>query len=273
MSVWFKYAGDKDITPGHPGGASLFKLPVSASFPEYGTILSTISGTEYPVNEGGASVNISGTDYATQTCNVYVRANGSGGSFYDWPNAFDIAYKGNGNLIVSLTTTSYVEISSAYYPNGSTVTDYFHDGAGGYTSSGSTTYTGYGELITSDTNPGSNSISTPVGSFAYESWTGNEYYHDGDGYYYSTQTGYTAESDGAFIGSDTTGGTNQTEVPSGSGNYFTYYSWSSIDYYFQLSGYGYTSSYQGVTSASYGDFITYDGFYNYYWDGSGGYYY
>jgi hypothetical protein len=84
---------------------------------------------------------------------------------------------------------------------------------------------------------------------------------------------FVQQSDGTFIGTDSTGGTNSTEVPSGSGNYFTYGSWSSIDYYYQLSGNTYSYYYQGVMSTNYGDYITYDGTYNYYWDGTGGYYY
>ena len=273
MSVRFQFAGDKDISVGRAGGASVFKLPGPVSFPEAGTILNTFGGVEYPIANGGASVDVNGTGYASQTCDVYLKADGLGGSYYDWANAFNINYKSYGVTITNISGTTYVDVNGTQYPNGSYSTDYFHDGTGGQYSSGSSSYSSYGDYITSDSNSGSNSISTPVGSFVYESWTGHEYYHDGMGGYYSNVVGYSQASDGTFIGTDSAGGTNQTEVPSGSGNYFTYSSWTSIDYYFQLSGYTYSYYYQGVTSANYGDFITNDGTYDYYWDGSGGYYY
>lgn len=256
------------------GFGSIVSFPSEApSFPEAGTILNTLSGTTYIIAEGGASVDISGTNYPTQSCGLYIKADGSGGSYEDWDNVFDVAYKGTGDLIVNQSGTSYVDVNGTYYPNGTYSNDYFHDGAGGYFSNGSNSYTQYGDLITTDSVSGNNSISTPIGSFAYETWTGNEYYHDGNGGYYSSHTGVVTANDGDYIGSDTAGGSLQTEVPSGSGNYFTYHSWSSIEYYFQATGTTYTSAQSGQITASYGDYITYDGFNTYYWDGSGGYYY
>ena len=273
MSVRFQFAGDKDISVGRAGGASVFSLPGPISFPPAGTILNVYGGVEYPLANGGASVEANGNYYPSQYCDVYLKADGVGGSYYDWANAFNVTYKPYGTSITSISGTSYVTINGTQYPNGSYYSDYFHDGSGGSYSSGSSSYSSYGTFITSDSNSGSNSISTPVGSFAYESWTGNDYYHDGMGGYYSNVVGYSQASDGTFIGSDTNGGSLTTEVPSGSGNYFAYHSWSSIDYYFQLSGYTYYGIQQGTSTASYGQFITYDGSYNYYWDGSGGYYY
>lgn len=40
MSVWFKYAGDKDITPGHPGSVSLFSLPGGGAAPSTNVLIS-----------------------------------------------------------------------------------------------------------------------------------------------------------------------------------------------------------------------------------------
>ncbi len=245
------------------------------SFPEAGTILNTFTGIEYPVENGGNSFYFSnlGASVPSQICSVYLKADGTGGSYYDWAYVFDVSYKPYGQSFYSESGTSYVTINGTNYSNGSYSNEYFHDGYGSYYGSGSSSYSSNGVFITSDGNSGSSSISTPVGSFTYESWSGYSYYHDGYGSYYSIADGYSQASDGTFIGTDSSGGSNQTEVPSGSGNYYAYSTWSSIDYYFQLSGYTYAYYYQGVMSANYGDYITNDGTYSYYWDGSGGYYY
>lgn len=256
------------------GGMSVDGAPSEPpSYPPAGTILSTSYVVEFPSAYGGGTVYVNGTYYPNQNCDVNLIADGVGGSYDDWANAFNIIYKPLGSSIYGEMGTSYVTINGNNYSSGSYSNNYYHDGSGSYYSDGSSSYNTYGEFITSDSNSGSNTIYTPVGSFAYESWSGYSYYHDGSGSYYSNMDGYSQASDGTFIGTDSAGGTNQTEVPSGNSNYYTYSSWSSIDYYFQLSGNTYSSTYQGVMSANYGDYITSDGTYTYYWDGTGGYYY
>jgi hypothetical protein len=273
MSVRFKYAGDKDISAGRSGGASIFSLPGPISFPEAGTILETLYTQEYPLAEGGNGVSVLGSSYPSQTADVYRKADGTGGNYLDWANAFNVNFKSYGSYITNESGTTSVNINGTDYSTGTYETQYYHDGSGWYYASGSSSYSNSGGLITTDNISGGNYISTPVGSFYYESWSGYSYYHDGSGGYYSEMNDFVQQSDGTFIGTDSTGGTNSTEVPSGSGNYFTYGSWSSIDYYYQLSGNTYSYYYQGVMSTNYGDYITYDGTYNYYWDGTGGYYY
>lgn len=244
------------------------------SFPPFGTIINTVT-TEYPISAGGSYFDYNGTNYPNQVATVNIVADGVGGTFYDWANATGISYKGDGVYVTNYTSySSPIIINGTDYGAGCTYTgDVYHNGSGGYYEAGTGgSCTPYGTFITSVGSSGSNGINTPVGYFVYESWTGLSYYHDGMGGTYANYDGFTAQPDGTFIGTDSTGGSNQTEVPSGSGNYFTYSSWSSIDYYFQLSGYTYTYYYQGVTSANYGDFITNDGTYDYYWDGNGGYY-
>ena len=255
------------------GRGGLLFSPNDGTYPPAGTILNTYVGVEFHIANGGASVEVNGNYYPSQYCDVYLKADGVGGSYYDWASAFNVIYKSSGTFILNNSGTLYVNINGTNYLAGSYNYDYYHNGSGGSYSSGSSSYSSNGDYITSDSNSGSNSISTPIGSFEYESWTGHNYYHDGSGGYYSSLAGYSQASDGTFIGTDSTGGAHSTEVPSGSGNYFPYSSWSSIDYYFQLSGYTYSSSYQGVTSAVYGEFITNDGTNSYYWDGAGGYYY
>lgn len=246
---------------------------VPVSFPPAGTILETLTAQTYPISNGGGFVDYNATQYPNQNADVYRKADGFGGNYLDWANAFNVTYK-TGVFTSYTSYSSDIVINGTSYGAGCSYSgDVEHNGSGGYTEinqSGGCSSSGF--LITSDSNSGSNSISTPVGSFAYESWSGNNYYHDGSGGYYSQYTGFTSQGNGAYIGDDGTSGSNSAEVPSGSGNYYSYTSWSNILYYYNGSG-GYYTSYQGVWNASYGDYITYDGMYNYYWDGNGGYYY
>jgi hypothetical protein len=246
---------------------------VVVSFPEAGTILETLTSQTYPISEGGASVQHGGVNYPSQNADVYRKANGTGGDYLDWANAFNLTYK-TGIFTSYSSSTANIVINGSSYGAGCTYTgDVEHDGSGGYNEinqSGGCSYAG--SLITSDSISGSQTISTPIGNYAYETWTGNDWFHDGSGGYYSVKVNVVTQGSGAYIGDDGTTGSSSTEVPSGSGNYYSFSSWTSITYYYNGSG-GYNSSYQGAWNASYGDYITYDGTYSYYWDGSGGYYY
>jgi hypothetical protein len=243
------------------------------NFPAAGTILETLTAQTYPISEGGGYVTYNSTQYPNQNADVYRKANGTGGNYLDWANAFNLTYKTG-------TFTSYSNYSASIIINGtnygagcSYYGDVEHDGSGGFNEinqSGGCSYAG--SLITSDSISGSQTISTPIGNYAYETWTGNDWFHDGSGGYYSVKVNVVTQGSGAYIGDDGTSGSSSTEVPSGSGNYYSFSSWTSITYYYNGSG-GYNSSYQGAWNASYGDYITYDGTYSYYWDGSGGYYY
>ncbi len=244
---------------------------VTVSFPPYGTLIETLTNQQYPIAEGGLSLEIGGTYYATQTATVDRLADGAGGDFLDWDNVRDVAYYSNGTYITNASGSTYVDINGTNYVNGSYVTNYYHSGEGSFYSSSDYSYFIYGELITSS-GSGSSSISTPAGSFTYETWDGINYYADGGSGYYLEYNNLASASYGDYIGNDGTSGSNSTEVPSYSNNYFSYETWTSQDYYYDGSGSYYTAKVD-LVSASYGDFITNDGTYDYYWDGSGGYYY
>jgi hypothetical protein len=199
MSVRFQYAGDKDISAGRSGGASIFSLPGGVSFPAAGTILETLTGQPYPIAEGGASVAAGpslATLYPSQSASVYRKANGSGGDYLDWANVFGVAYYTYGTTIVSESLTTYVTVSSLAYPSGSYDETWYHDGSGSYYSETSNfSYTSYGTSIVSEpvwvevpsgNSPGStNGINT-------------DYYHDGIGGWYSSSSG-SYYSYGTFI--------------------------------------------------------------------------
>lgn len=254
------------------GGISVTGPSEPPSFPDAGSYNSTLYGVTYPIANGGGYVYYNGTNYENQNCDVQVLNNGTGGTYTDWTSATNISYKSNGSGITGYYYDTYVYVNGTNYTSGSFTNDVYHDGSGGYYEQSSGSYASNGSYITSDGNGGSNSIYTPVGYYTYESWTGNSYYHDGNGSYFSQSDGYSQSSNGSFIGSANGNGSLQTEVPSGSGNYYDYATYSQVDYYYNGSS-GYYATYWYTWQANYGEYITYDGSNSYYWDGNGGYYY
>jgi hypothetical protein len=244
MSVKVRYAGDKDIIVGQSGGSALF-TPVSIGFPAYGTLINTLYLYEYPSSQGGSTVDVGGTFYPSQTVTLDELADGAGGTFFDWSNERDIAYKVYGSYISTYSYTTYVDINGTGYPNGSASYDFVHDGYGQYTTNNNNgSYYGYGSYITYDAvNHNGGSIEVPSGSGNYynnANYNGYDYFHDGNGGYYVSDAGFN----GYFIyGYSYTSVASTIEVPIYSGNY--YGNGLSTDYY--ADGYG---GYQSSTSGS-----------------------
>lgn len=242
------------------------------SFPPYGTFIETLYSQEVPIANGGLYVTYQSTEYPNQTATVDKLADGSGGWFLDWANPRDTAYK-TSQFTTYTTYSSDINIGGTSYGAGCTYYgDVVHDGMGGYQEIGTGGgCTPFGVYITSG-GAGQSTIPTPIGDFAYETWDSSSYYHDGSGGYYEERN-YTYNGvSGDLIGIDYTAGSSSREVPDMSGNYFSYESWDYSTLYYNGSG-GYYSSYNYTYQAISGDFITNDGTYDYYWDGSGGYYY
>lgn len=191
MSVWFKYAGDKDITTGHPGGLSLSNPTAGGGgggFPPAGTINSTLNDIEYPVSHGGAETSFVHPDilityYAPcQTCDLYVRNDGSGGTYEDWDyGAFDVKFKAYGvfagsfNDIVNKINICGNCTSCNEYINGTRTDSFFHDGNGGtygVTTAVSPASYGYQFFTEECTDENSNTYTTT-------------YYSDGNGGYFT----------------------------------------------------------------------------------------
>lgn len=272
MSVRFQFAGDKDISVGRAGGTSL-SAPVSlASFPAYGTFIETLYNEEVPIANGGGSVTYQSNTYPNQVSTVDKLANGTGGWFLDWANQRDTQYK-TSQFTTYTSSSPNIVINGYDYGAGCTYYgDVFHDGSGWYTEvgTGGGCYS-FGSYITNG-GGGSDTISTPIGTWAYQTWDSVNYYHDGSGGYYEERNyTYNAVS-GDSIGTDYTAGSNSREVPDMSGNYFSYQIWDFSTLYYNGSG-GYYATYNYTYDDTYGDYITNDGSNTYYWDGSGGYYY
>lgn len=244
------------------GSFQISEIAGEISFPPAGTVLSTHTGVEYPIAQGGGVVNANGSDFPNQTCDVDEKADGSGGSYFDWANASNIQYKSYGSAITSEFGNNYVNILSVNYDVGDYTNSWYHDGAGSYYTDGSASYMTYGEAITSVTGITSYVYinSTPYANGSYD----EVYRSDGAGSYYSTFENVSYTANGIFI----VNLSNQTEVPSASSNYF--YNGTDTDYNHDGSGGFYTNT----TGAyySYGSYITNYSGTDYYWDGSGGYY-
>lgn len=301
MSVRFQYAGDKDISVGRAGGASLFKLPGAISFPPAGSYNSTLFGETYPTAEGGTSftnpANGAAPPIPNQIVDVDVLNDGSGGTYIDWSSATNLQYNAYG--VVFLTETAQplnIEVptsSGNYYQGGTYDNQYFHDGVGGWASGGvNSSYYSNG----TDTNIAL--IGTPQ-TTEVPSGSGN-YYDNGqiDGYTWNGSGGYNYPvTKGAYwTTGDTVGlsGLNvveEIEVPTGGSLYGTgrtvIYTWDGSGGYnypvYDGSYYPvdtliwesvtYTSGSTDVPSGS-GNY--YDNTLNgdqYLWNGSGGYSY
>jgi hypothetical protein len=217
---------------------------VPAGFPAAGTLLSTeddypLTVANYPSVLTVTVVHSTGTIVSpSQTGDVPVRADGSGGSYYDYTTVTDVKYKTNGTWIDETYLPStplyinpvYINISGTNYENGDgTLNVSKHNGSGGYFNDyTSRNYIGYGFPIVITTYEQS---STPFGMMddgrVYAHWS------DGNGSYFSSAGGWVWDS------------ANNTGDYRSSGGYFEY-----------------------------GHYLGYDSSMNqtFYWNGSGGYY-
>lgn len=259
------------------GSGSFVFGEVLRDVPPAGTILETLTLQTYPIEEGGASVTAGTNDFPSQTASVYRKADGSGGDYLDWDNAFDVAYIINGTTITSVAGASaQIEVpafSGNYYQGGTYTNLYLHDGSGSYYiddinyvyyDSGTET-----NIAVLDSNQQSE---IPVGSGVYfnngqrtgYTWNGSGGYNYPitKGNYYNSGVFITFVPDGTFSAN--------TEVPSGSGTYYNAQQCGN-DYFWNGSG----ADNGAIPVCKYypnGTFIYNDGTNNYYWDGTGGYY-
>ena len=227
MSVRFQFAGDKDISVGRAGGASLFKLPGAISFPAYGTFNSWSYDVTYPIVNGGLYVTINSYDFPSQFCDVELKNDGSGGTYTDWATVMDVQYFANNTAINSVGFNTYVTINSVSYFSGTGVTDYTHNGSGGYAENTIYSYTSYGTSVGSSTssNITVNLNTNCNGTFDVNCGTSvTSYFLDGAGGYY-TNIANSYVSNGTQIYSES--------CDDGSGNYTStyYYSDGSGSYY------------------------------------------
>ena len=136
MSVWLKYAGDKDIPVGRAGSLSI-SAPVAPGFPAAGTYNSTLNDVNYLA---GTYYSINANNYYEQTADYIVKNDGAGGTYTDYATASDITYK-TGNFLNTIDQGHDSNSVTLPYGLGSFPTtqyagySYTWTGAGGYTQS------------------------------------------------------------------------------------------------------------------------------------------
>lgn len=143
MSVRFQYAGDKDISVGRAGGASLFSLPGPIGCPSAGTTLSISDDVVFPIGNGGSQVGYQDPDTLTtyyvpsQTCDVPVKADGSCGTYLDWANVTDVkpiasnTFAASISGLVNMTAINTNCNSIQNVVNGTYTRNWYHDGSMG----------------------------------------------------------------------------------------------------------------------------------------------
>ena len=256
------------------GFGTIVSFP-SVAFPAYGSYNSTLNDVEYPIAEGGASVTVASVAYPSQTCDVDVENDGAGGTYTDWTTATDVQYKPYGLWIYTDPTPQPLELevpsgSGNNYQGGTYLNSYYHDGAGSsYNEGTNSSYYSDGTNTNLTGLNAPNTLQVPTGGSAYPDGTYTGYTWNGSGGYNYPVSGGSYYSEGTLVWQNivTVGGV-EYEIPSGSGsNYFNTpngdrYTWEGDGSYLYETSWYYPN----------GTFITNDGSYSYYWDGSGSYY-
>ena len=255
------------------GFGKIVSFPVAGGFPAAGTYAGTLYGVEYPIAEGGASVNnpVTSENVATQTCDVNQKHNGSGGVYTDWTTVTNIQYYAFGVLFYTDTTVTLtqtpveVQSGSGYYYNSEWSYQYYrHDGYGGVEQDEVWQYWANETFIKN----GDLGYETTVPSGGENDFLNGKY----DTYLWNGVGGYTTLTDqGSYFsaGTQITIIAIYTEVPHSSG--VVYLNGKSDRYNWDGSG-GYV--YAGLVGSYFanGTFITSDDNGSYYFDGTGNYY-
>lgn len=262
------FKGDMRLGGARRNDSTLNGMTEGPDYPALGTVLSVLSNVEYPIGNGGASVDISEDPASpdirpSQRANFNVVADGVGGQFTDYANPSSISFYPAQTVIVVMVgnPTSYLTFGGNDYENGYYTVRKVHDGYGGWSYSSVATYTTTAVFLETG-------VPVNVQFDGSEYQVGNAtrtYSHNGLGGYSYTDMNTVYFANGTVVGS-------------GSGGY--YVSIGSNSY--QVGGYTFNVISDGVgycynegTGSYYdahGTFIVQDGGYNYYSDGMGSYY-
>jgi len=276
------------------GSISVEGSSEAPSFPPAGTILNTLTDQVYPIAQGGGYFSYQG-DRPNQYADVYEKTNGTGGTYLDWSNAFNVEFIPQGVYIFTDTTVTNgygaVEVpsgGSSYSPQ-YTNPIYVHNGFGSYEYGGESSPQNQpsGSLI----NFAYNETFTVPDLYYLNGWDyvvdNGKYYNYvwvGNGLDYTTSSVqgnyisygnvfYTASSMTDVNGTNYSNGTSTNYIHNGNGGYTTIGAGSYYPYgwliYVNYS-YGTTNpvevpsgSLYYYDSQSYGE--------AYVWDGTGGY--
>ena len=269
------------------GFGNIVSFPsVPAGFPAFGTVLSTAYGVDCEAGATVYSTYLSSNVYS-QTCDVNTVADGVGGSFVDWGVATNIqnqlygTHIANGSAIPMYPVEVPTSSGSFYNSAISDDSEEIHDGGGLaiIIPTGFDSYHSDGTFITSAGNQ-DNTTQVPAGlgnSYSNGTYIDYSYVWDGVGNFY--QDGGTTNGSYHPAGTEVDSGLRynivslETEVPSGSGLYYTNGKTDFESYYWDGNGGASDGNYSPHGSFHlYGVFISDDGIDNFYWDGLGSYF-
>lgn len=280
MGVDFHWIGTT-ISSGssHNGFSKIVSFPSVAGFPAYGTEISRAYNTPY--SAGSIMVTVNGVNYYSQFADFVTYADGAGGTFTAWENINTYGYNGVPFATYNYTSpypqTSYYDFGGyigGQYTQYYTQDFYFHDGSGSYTvEHPNLNYYSYGTFIAQSSTAETmmyNGTSGPVPTGRNELV---DYKWDGSGGYFTAFAGYS----GSYYPYGTVveyGFTNMNNTQYINGSYYDDGTYTNTDAWIHNgSGSIIQGSVSGLGSYyAYGTYITSDGMYNYYWNGSGGYY-
>jgi hypothetical protein len=200
------FKGDMRLGGPRDNEATLNGTSEGPSVPAAGTFIRNESLVR-PIAEGGLFVSYTSSDNnplqePNQTWTVPVKADGIGGEYYDWTTASNPVYLSGGTLPSSTQSTNlYISIGSSTYMNGTSYSQYVHDGAGGYVVTGSSTYTAADTTSYFHVEHGVPHYLSFEGT-QYQSGTKSvNYYHNGSGGYTTQEQSPSWFADGTVVGS------------------------------------------------------------------------
>lgn len=263
----------------HSGFGSIVSYPSGSGFPAYGTEISRAYNTPY--SAGTVMVVVNGVNYYSQFADFVTYADGAGGTFTAWENINYYGYTGTPFATLTYTSpypqTSYYDFGGyvgGQYTQYYTQDFYLYDGSGSYTVEHPyLNYYSYGTFIAQSSTPETmyyNGTSGPVPTGRNELV---DYKWDGSGGYFTAFAGYS----GSYYPNGTVveyGSSNMDNTNYINGNSYPNGTYTNTDAWIH-NGSGSIvqgSVYNLGSYYAYGTYITSDGMYNYYWDGSGGYY-
>jgi hypothetical protein len=200
------FKGDLRLGGPHDNEASLNGTSEGPSVPAAGTFIRNESLVR-PIADGGSFVSYTSSDNnplqePNQTWTVPVKADGIGGEYYDWTTASNPVYLSGGTLPSSTQSTDlYISIGSSTYMNGTSYTQYVHDGSGGYIVTGGSTYTAADSMSPFHYEAGVPHYSEFEGNNYQTGTKSVNYYHDGTGGYTTADQSLSWFSDGTVVGS------------------------------------------------------------------------
>lgn len=266
-----------DVDREHDGSGGIvydWTTATNVAFKSLGEIfyiqIGAVGGVPVEVPSGSGNYYDAGT-----TPDQAWRHDGSGSYYNTYYGTITWYSNGDETNIDVLDANTMIEVpagNGTFFHNGEVV-GYTWDGSGGYNYP-VTKIAQYGNG--NDTNISSLDV---YGSMEVPTGSGN-YYNTGDveGYTWNGAGGYnypvtkaTRYPDGTLLWENITGTTGSVEVPSGSGNYYDSQNYGDR---YTIKDPSYSPAYDYYTTwyKPNGEFIYNDGAYDYYWDGTGGYY-